>query len=629
MPRLPRPPPNPNATLNKTAPQESVLLPGYKTPKVNEASQPLTAADPNTELPAVGSTAAALQAARAQVPASAVEKEFIYNLQQQVYFLELQSKLLRDKLVDAGPKLKSRSVEANPAFDKSLDAALPLQEYIEGLRNAYSELEAKYQADSKELKYKYEVAQHDLAAATAEIAHLKKKTEDFPKELAKAANQMTMQLQKLNEERETLDAQLKEATLDIDRLRDELAVARSQLELRTTELADTCREKQALEQRVHDVERNFLSASKAEERERCLAEALADLKKLKADMGYLQTELNDTRASEKKASDMRWEMDRAIEENKLMINELNSTVKHLREENKMLSNSLSEARRKLEELASKEALSRKKYDELNNESTELLRDARTQAELHKRQINEAESRKKFYEAQNLDLMRDKEYLEKTNDSIKSMQELLSRKLDECRAELAASQEAAHTHAASLKTLEQRLAMALEENQMSAHQIDGFKRIIERSCAELDLKDREIDAYKALVSIDPEEFLRLQQTNHELALKLNGFNTRFSRLGNDTREFIQSGWKLSKNQELAKASAGFHEIEAGPDSCSPDSCDARAAGEKMRINHERQGRRTDLSTGDQMRQLAADLLQTARGPFAFDGGDEQNVEDFRE
>ncbi|KAE8303545.1 Coiled-coil protein [Giardia duodenalis] len=628
MPRLPRPPPNPNATLSKTTPQESVLLPGYKTPRVNETSQPLTAADPNTELPAIGNTAASLQAARAQVPASAVEKEFIYNLQQQVYFLELQSKLLRDKLVDAGPKLKSRSVEANPAFDKSLDAALPLQEYIEGLRNAYSELESKYQADSKELKSKYEAAQHDLAAATAEIAYLKKKTEDFPKELARASNQMVAQLQKLNEEREALDAQLKEANLDIDHLRDELAVTKSQLELRTAELADTCREKQILEQQVHDVERNFLSASKAEERERCLAEALADLKKLKADMGYLQTELNDTRASEKKASDMRWEMDRTIEEHKLTISELNSSVKHLREENKLLSNSLSEARRKLEELATKESLSRKKYDELNNESTDLLRDARTQAELHKRQIGEAESRRKFYEAQNLDLLRDKEYLEKTNDSIKSMQELLSRKLDECRAELAASQEAAHTHAASLKTLEQRLAMALEENQMSANQIDGFKRIIERSCAELDLKDREIDAYKALVSIDPEEFMRLQQTNHELALKLNGFNTRFSRLGSDAREFIQSGWKLSRNQELAKASAGFHEIEPGPDSCSPDSFDARAASEKMRTDKDRQGRRTELSMGDQMRQLAADMLQETRGQLGFNSENDQNVEDFR-
>lgn len=562
------------------------------------------------------------------MPASAVEKEFIYNLQQQVYFLELQSKLLRDKLVDAGPKLKSRSVEANPAFDKSLDAALPLQEYIEGLRNAYSELESKYQADSKELKSKYEAAQHDLAAATAEIAYLKKKTEDFPKELARASNQMVAQLQKLNEEREALDAQLKEANLDIDHLRDELAVTKSQLELRTAELADTCREKQILEQQVHDVERNFLSASKAEERERCLAEALADLKKLKTDMGYLQTELNDTRASEKKASDMRWEMDRTIEEHKLTINELNSSVKHLREENKLLSNSLSEARRKLEELATKEALSRKKYDELNNESTDLLRDARTQAELHKRQIGEAESRRKFYEAQNLDLLRDKEYLEKTNDSIKSMQELLSRKLDECRAELAASQEAAHTHAASLKTLEQRLAMVLEENQMSTNQIDGFKRIIERSCAELDLKDREIDAYKALVSIDPEEFMRLQQTNHELALKLNGFNTRFSRLGSDAREFIQSGWKLSRNQELAKASAGFHEIEPGPDSCSPDSFDARAASEKMRMDKNRHGRRTELSMGDQMRQLAADMLQETRGQLGFNSENDQNVEDFR-
>lgn len=610
-------------------PQESVLLPGYKTPKVNEASQPLTAADPNTELPAIGNTAASLQAARAQVPASAVEKEFIYNLQQQVYFLELQSKLLRDKLVDAGPKLKSRSVEANPAFDKSLDAALPLQEYIDGLRNAYTELETKYQADSKELKSKYEAAQHDLAAATAEIAHLKKKTEDFPKELERSSRQMVIQLQKLNEEREALDAQLKEANLDIDQLRDELAVVKSQLELRTNELADTCREKQVLEQRVHDVERNFLSASKAEEREQCLAEALADLKKLKADMGYLQTELNDTRASEKKASDMRWEMDRTIEENKLTINELNSTVKHLREENKMLSNSLSDARRKLEELVSKEALSRKKYDELNNESTELLRDARIQAELHKRQVGDAEAQKKFYEAQNLDLKRDNEYLEKTNDSIKSMQELLSRKLDECRAELATSQEAAHTHAASLKTLEQRLAMALEENQLSANQIDGFKRIIERSCAELDLKDREIDAYKALVSIDPDEFMRLQQTNHELALKLNGFNTRFSRLGNDTREFIQSGWKLSRNQEMAKASAGFHEIETGPDSCSPDSFDARATNEKMRSNREKQGRSRELSTGDQMRQLAADMLQTTRGQLEFGDDDGQNVEDFRE
>lgn len=81
-------------------------------------------------------------------------------------------------------------------------------------------------------------------------------------------------------------------------------------------------------------------------------------------------------------------------------------------------------------------------------------------------------------------------------------------------------------------------------------------------------------------------------------------------------------------ELAKASAGFHEIEPGPDSCSPDSFDARAASEKMRTDKDRQGRRTELSMGDQMRQLAADMLQETRGQLGFNSENDQNVEDFR-
>lgn len=71
------------------------------------------------------------------LPPQALEKEFVYNLQQQVYFLELQGKLLREKMSES-KKQKSRGVEANPAFDCQLDDSVALTELFQKLKREFT-----------------------------------------------------------------------------------------------------------------------------------------------------------------------------------------------------------------------------------------------------------------------------------------------------------------------------------------------------------------------------------------------------------------------------------------------------------------------------------------------------------
>merc|ERR1712166_448301 len=76
--------------------------------------------------------------AAAQEPSGEVEEEYIGNLQKQVYFLELESKLLREKLNDKPPD--------------HLDAPGPLDDHLVKLKSKYAQLEGDMASKNLELQ---------------------------------------------------------------------------------------------------------------------------------------------------------------------------------------------------------------------------------------------------------------------------------------------------------------------------------------------------------------------------------------------------------------------------------------------------------------------------------------------
>eukprot|EP00792_Barthelona_sp_PAP020_P004570 TRINITY_DN2211_c0_g1_i1.p1 TRINITY_DN2211_c0_g1~~TRINITY_DN2211_c0_g1_i1.p1 ORF type:complete len:509 (+),score=72.97 TRINITY_DN2211_c0_g1_i1:1346-2872(+) len=74
----------------------------------------------------------------------AVQQEYIKNLQQQVYFLELETGLLKDKINQEGPKMKNRATDTGPSLDPNMQRASVLEDHMMNLKMKYVSLEDEY-----------------------------------------------------------------------------------------------------------------------------------------------------------------------------------------------------------------------------------------------------------------------------------------------------------------------------------------------------------------------------------------------------------------------------------------------------------------------------------------------------
>lgn len=562
MKRVSRPPPNPNQTLARTRSRETVeLLPGYAAPRPNEAAQPLTVPNPDVEPPE-------LRTARAKIPSSVIEKEFVYNLQQQIYFLELQSKMLKDKLSETGPKLKSRSVEANPLLDKALNGTLPLQEYIEGLQNAYAEQEERFTKEIVELKQELSQVKEALVAATAEAKVCREQVAGLPEERQKYEERVLHRFQELVARNEDTERQLGAARFDLETRLEEIRKLREILDARAQECSSLAEEKHALTQRLQNATNDFLSPARAEEREQEVARLTAELKDAQQQLGYLNDELKTAREQQQNATSQRWALQKDVDGKASQIRELTAALQSLREENSTLMQSLSNTRQRLEDVEAAERQWRQKYSDLSAESNDLLKDARARDELQKRRVAEAESRKEFYERQNVAFAQEREHLEKNNEVLKASLDVATRRLDELREEVSTLREHAHSQLAEAKTIGQQNEHLLEKNEELNASLLEQRIQLERCHAELDLMQEELTAKRALESINLEEFAALQRTNEELASTIQSLTSRFSRLGSSARSFESRGWKMSGEHQLARVAAQCFESELPSASGSP-------------------------------------------------------------
>ena len=75
-----------------------------------------------------------------------IEKEYIANLQQQIHFLELESRFLREKSMAPGPAVKNKGVDA-PTQDMELAHAAPLDEHMRMLKMKYIQMEKQYKEE--------------------------------------------------------------------------------------------------------------------------------------------------------------------------------------------------------------------------------------------------------------------------------------------------------------------------------------------------------------------------------------------------------------------------------------------------------------------------------------------------
>jgi len=505
------------------------------------------------------------QAARGSIPASAIEKEFIYNLQQQVYFLELQGRLLREKLSQAGPRLKSRSVEANPLFDRKLDEAAPLNEFIDGLRQKYVDLEAKYKQDIQSLEHQVEEERQKALTEAARAKTLEARLEDVPAQREAAKKKADAESLEFHRQLEAQQQQLSELGLDLQARSEELSSLKYMLEERNTTISELQAQKARLSQELKEAQANFLSPVKAQEREKVIGELSAELQERKKELRYLQDELSSVRTSEKKASDSRWKLEQDLDSARQRVRELEANLKTSRDEASSCQTTATNLRKRLEELEALEKRWRTKHDDIVAESSTLLKDARVQAELYKRQVDEAVGARKRAEQEVQRLEKANSYLESEQKTLQASLAAAQKELDDYKKATLASTQDATEKQALYKYMENKERKTLEELEELQAKNDSLTQELEKAVSETDLLRQELEAKSDMSAIRMEEFEELRRTNEELAATIGRLTARFSRLGHSAQDYERRGYELGKEQKLARmAKEAVGEQGEGPE-----------------------------------------------------------------
>ena len=134
---------------------------------------------------------------------SKLEQEYIYNLQQQVYFLELQLKYLRDAPGGGG------GTPGRPRSELVADAG-PIDHSIDELRGSYLKIEDEYKAKlaAEELRQQ-QLREEALASATHE-----RRTQE---EKAKALAQLQLVRDTCSSEKQELQGEVTALQRELER----------------------------------------------------------------------------------------------------------------------------------------------------------------------------------------------------------------------------------------------------------------------------------------------------------------------------------------------------------------------------------------------------------------------------
>eukprot|EP00164_Ancoracysta_twista_P002458 GFYU01003257.1.p1 GENE.GFYU01003257.1~~GFYU01003257.1.p1 ORF type:complete len:544 (+),score=204.66 GFYU01003257.1:164-1795(+) len=247
------------------------------------------------------------------VTAEPIEKEYIHNLQQQIYFLELELRYMREK---GGGSFSGDPAEAN--IDESMQK---LRSHYQGLkknqlkanedmRKRIEELEGKLMAqqynyqhlqeEKKSVHEKMEKSQADMAEEKGkfleEIVNLHKQIETLEREKQQMANDIAS----LDEERrrwidlgKDSDLKIKHLDLQLDQEKKNKTHALAKEEAAMREMRsmkqqlDTILDEQKEKKRTESTLAEELSRTRAEARE-----AVADLNVVKTDKENLSSKLN-------------------------------------------------------------------------------------------------------------------------------------------------------------------------------------------------------------------------------------------------------------------------------------------------------------------------------------------------
>ncbi|KAJ3169136.1 hypothetical protein HDU88_000928 [Geranomyces variabilis] len=161
-------------------------------------------------------------------PRTRTGDEYVRNLQQQIYLLELETRYLRAGRSDdsvpfplagaAGAQQQHQQQQPDSAGERSMAGpAAPLGEVIQDLRSKYVELQESYRSEVETLKSDLSTLRTSNAAATAQLPALRKEVASLTAKLAATESASARTRESLQVELSTATQRLEAASAEIER----------------------------------------------------------------------------------------------------------------------------------------------------------------------------------------------------------------------------------------------------------------------------------------------------------------------------------------------------------------------------------------------------------------------------
>ncbi len=458
-----------------------------------------------------------------------LEKEYVYNLQQQVYFLELEAKLMREKLADPGPKVKDKGCAADPLDDPELDEAKPLDDHIKMLKMKYVEQKDQFKREHEEIMARQENLKEDVARRNRAIENLEaavRRKDDMVAEaedrFSDQRTEILMEMEGIRKEVEDRDRAIRQHELDRDHM---LGVQAEQKEKNISLQASLSQVKDELRQATM----GKASPVELERRQEEIAKLTIDVTDFRTSIEEMKIEIENAKKAEKAERDARWKVEGEVDEVRAALRLAERQNEMLTEQNKTAREQVATTKAQLDLLQTEHTNAKERIARLVSEKEDRDTEQRISFERSKQRADAAEAERAdavlllkearveaAKQAQTMDgLQAD---IDKLNADVVDK----DRRTDELANELA-EERAKHREAVNRRDgAEANLAVAVEERSQAVNDMARYK-------AEADFMRQKSHIREDLDKLQQADFDRMKHTNDELTRTIASLSEKLNAL----------------------------------------------------------------------------------------------------
>ncbi|KAG9395484.1 Chromosome partition protein Smc [Carpediemonas membranifera] len=491
---------------------------------------------------------------------SSIEKEYVYNLQQQVYFLELESKLMREKLADPGPRLKDKGCAADPLDDPELDQAKPLDDHIKSLKMKYVEQKEQFKRDHEEMvrvqeDLRSQVTKRNRAIEVLEqkLAKKDEKVRELDEQYSEHRTELLLENEGIRKEVESRDRTIKQMEMDLAHQKEMIDKMKQQnVDLQSTlgQLKDELR--QATMGKASPVE--------LDRRQEEISKLTVDVKDLRAKIEEQKMEIENAKTAERSERDARWKVEGELDEIKAAHRISERQVEQLKEQTDQMREANISVKAQLDLLTTDFANAEDRVKRLVAEKEERDTEQRIAFEKSKQVASAAVSERSDAEAA---LKEARVEIAKTNQTLMDLEANIEKlnhdlahkdqQVDEMANELA-EQRALKREAENRRDGAEAEIVAVEEER------DKAKQEAAKAKADADFVRQKSHIREDLTKLQQQDFERMRQTNDELTATIAGLMDRLNALSSSRGLLDDMSKDISANGSYVDRMSALEEMD---------------------------------------------------------------------